>query len=159
MGLLIERYTLTLNPDTIIWRWNSSGLFTTQSAYQLLVFRGVIDHNYTVWWSVHVPLKIKLFMWLTHHKKILTKDVLSKRGWLGATQCRLCAAEEIINHLFFQCSFVQDVWFWMGKCQKYHRNWGFMAWCLQGDFSDNIMWDLLVNLENEKYNYLQSSLL
>jgi hypothetical protein len=48
----------------LVWRWNSIGLFTTHSAYTWMMYRGVVVQNCTIWWVLHVPLKIKVFMWL-----------------------------------------------------------------------------------------------
>lgn len=59
---------------------------------------------------------------LTKHK-ILTKHNLAKRGWGGSTKCYFCDQEEIIDHLFLQCSLVGHIWFWMGECQNLIENW------------------------------------
>jgi zinc-binding in reverse transcriptase len=96
---IIDQCELILESNILIWRWHSFSVFSTHSAYQWLVFRGIVDQTYTIWWSVYVPLKIKLFMWLVHKKKLI-KDNLTKRGWTG-TQCYFCNALENINTYFY----------------------------------------------------------
>jgi hypothetical protein len=49
-------------------------------------------------------MKTKLFMWLVHHKKILTWDNIRKRGILGPSICQLCKAEEeTMEHILNSC--------------------------------------------------------
>ncbi len=52
-----------------------------------------------------------LFLWLAIRYRLLTADLLAKRGWLGPSICPLCCAgEESSDHLFFYCSFARSVW-------------------------------------------------
>jgi hypothetical protein len=46
----------------MLWRWNSSDLFTTQSCHEWLEF-GARDFPYSKAWAAPIPLKIKVF-WL-----------------------------------------------------------------------------------------------
>ncbi|XP_020589920.1 uncharacterized protein LOC110031180 [Phalaenopsis equestris] len=51
------------------------------------------------------------------HKVLPTDDILKLKGLRGPSRCGLClAAEESIDHLFFECQFSQDVW---RECLKY----------------------------------------
>jgi zinc-binding in reverse transcriptase len=119
----IQNTQLTGNTDGLIWRWQNNGKFTTHSAYEWLVFRGMTQELSTVWWELRIPLKIKVFMWLTGKKKILTRDNLAKRGWQGVPACSFCSEIETVDHLFVQCEFVRKVWFWMGICQDLSIYW------------------------------------
>ena len=59
-------------------------------------------------------MKIKLFMWLVHHRKILTWDNLKKRGMLGPSRCHLYETqEETIEHPLNNCIFTDKIW----ECQ------------------------------------------
>jgi zinc-binding in reverse transcriptase len=51
-------------------------------------------------WKLHVPLNIKLFIWLALRNKILTKEVLVHRGWPGSLSCCFCSSTETMDHLF-----------------------------------------------------------
>lgn len=56
-------------------------------------------------------MKIKLFVWLVEHKKILNWDNIRKRGILGPSRCQLCEGqEEIMEHLLNSCMFSSSLW-------------------------------------------------
>lgn len=62
-------------------------------------------------WRHQGWMKIKLFMWLVHHKKILTWDNIRKRGVLWPSRCQLCEAqEETMEHLLNSCIFTSRLW-------------------------------------------------
>jgi hypothetical protein len=61
-------------------------------------------------WKVRVPLKIKIFIWFSRPDVIHTEDNLAKRKWKGGSECCLCNAQEIIQHLFFEYPIVRLVW-------------------------------------------------
>jgi hypothetical protein len=61
-------------------------------------------------WKTRLPHKIKVFMWLVMHKKILTKDNLFKKNWKGNLECIFCGFSESIDHLFFQCPVARFTW-------------------------------------------------
>ena len=57
-------------------------------------------------------------MWLVTHNKILTKQNLVARGWVGDPLCQFCNKHiEDVNHMFLQCSIAQQIWFWLGRSQ------------------------------------------
>jgi hypothetical protein len=57
-------------------------------------------------WKWHLQLKIILFFWLAMDNRILTWDILQKKGWVGPSICHLCKQNfEDNTHLFIQCSF------------------------------------------------------
>jgi hypothetical protein len=64
----------------MLWRWNSSDLFTTQSWLEF----GTSDFPYSKAWATPIPLKINVF-WLVQKNKILTKDNLIQRRWMDRT--------------------------------------------------------------------------
>jgi hypothetical protein len=64
-----------------------------------------------------VPLKVKVFLWLTAHESILTRDVLLHRGWRGKeANCVFCEGKESINHLFFECALAKYLWSFVTCC-------------------------------------------
>lgn len=61
-------------------------------------------------------MKIKLFIWLVHLKKILTWEKLLKKGFIGPSKCNLCSShEEMIEHLLNLCSFFAKIWDWVAS--------------------------------------------
>lgn len=71
---------------------------------------GNVDFPQKFLWKIKILLKIRIFLWLIAHKSILTKDVLTHRGWKGDTKCQFCGMEESIDHLFLHCSLARFVW-------------------------------------------------
>jgi zinc-binding in reverse transcriptase len=61
-------------------------------------------------WVLKIPLKNKFFLWMTFHNKILTKDNLCKRGWVGGSSCIFYTNSESVDYLFFHCPFILDFW-------------------------------------------------
>ena len=123
---LIQKHTLSNEPDLPLWRWDSKKQFTTHSLYEFLAFRGIQQQNAMLWWSLPIPHKIKIFMWLLFKNKILTKAVLQHRGWQGCNLCQFCTGadrEETAEHLFLKCPFVFKIWFWMGGIQDILYAW------------------------------------
>ena len=113
LGFFPSHY-LDSSPDRIIWRWTSSGLFTVQSLYKWLSFRGVTTNTCNTLWKAKIPLKIKVFIWLLRQDKILTKCNLQSRGWQDNIDCCFCGAPETVDHFFVTCPFISYLrnWIW-----------------------------------------------
>lgn len=91
-------YTLTSDPDSLLWRWDSKYQFTTASLYNFLSFRGVQDPYALMWWDIIVPLKVQVFMFLLFWNNILTKTILRKKNW-PVIPCVISVIEKK-NHLY-----------------------------------------------------------
>lgn len=76
-----------------------------------------------LWWKLPIPIKIRIFMWLSHKNRILTTDNLLKRGWQGVDKCQFCGQSETIHHLFLTCSYARYIWFYLGACQHINHQW------------------------------------
>ncbi len=77
---LLSGLSLSGLPDAVEWRWTKGGRFSANSAYRFLAFDGGFDCRVRHLWSIKAPLKIKIFLWLGARNRILTADVLSRRG-------------------------------------------------------------------------------
>jgi zinc-binding in reverse transcriptase len=57
------------------------------------------------------------------HNKMLTKDNLCKRRWIGDSSCVFCSARETVD-LFFNCPFMFDFWvmIFTGRLQRRSLN-------------------------------------
>jgi ribonuclease HI len=74
-------------------------------------------------------------------KKILTWENLLKRGFVEPSKCVLCGLkEETVKHLFVECNFTKDIWFYLQKELNYKGNWEggqaiecFLNWIKQKD--------------------------
>jgi zinc-binding in reverse transcriptase len=61
-------------------------------------------------WKLPIPLKVKLFVSLALRNRILTRDNLLWRGWVGPNECPFCCCPETVDHLFFLCHLSQQIW-------------------------------------------------
>jgi zinc-binding in reverse transcriptase len=77
----LSEITLNTSDDLILWRWSSNFLFSTNSCYNWLNYEGMVNQQFQSFWIIHIPLKIKIFLWLAKQNKVLTRDNLIKRGW------------------------------------------------------------------------------
>ncbi len=108
---LVRSLNLTASMDTIFWRWNFKGNFSTGSAYLFLVHDGVDDRRIRHLWNIKIPLRIKIFLWLVARNRLPTADFLANRGWIGPSICPLCRRDvEYLDHLLFRCSYSREVW-------------------------------------------------
>jgi len=113
---MLYRYGISLSreADRLRWIFDESGKVTARKAYlQLIAGKGpVVDY----WWDLrlwkwNMPLKIKCFFWLLMNCRILTWDVLCRRGWQGPGICPHCRLEtESALHIFTHCSFAKIIW-------------------------------------------------
>ncbi|KAL7246634.1 hypothetical protein ACSBR2_001688 [Camellia fascicularis] len=50
-------------------------------------------------WKLKLPQKLKSFMWLILHRKVLTNELRHKRGFTGNPNCPSCDTVEDLDHL------------------------------------------------------------
>ncbi len=107
---LLERVRIGQGNDGVVWRWDAKGFFTVKSAYAVLSDGGLRDHCSNHLWSLRLPTKVHILVWLVLKKRLLTTDNLLKRGWTGNTLCVLCGViPETVDHLFTKCVFTRFV--------------------------------------------------
>uniref|UniRef100_J3LT50 Aurora kinase n=1 Tax=Oryza brachyantha TaxID=4533 RepID=J3LT50_ORYBR len=96
--------------DRPIWVLNSKGVYTTESMYNVITFRGVEDSKVKEMWNSPIPLKMKHFLWIAWRDKIQSAAQLKKMNWEGSKRCQLCNAIENSSHIFFSCPNALFVW-------------------------------------------------
>ena len=108
--------------DRVIWAHTQSGLFTTKSAYELLVNSStagnagssVLDPQKRFWrgvWQLRVPEKIKHFMWRACNNALPTKCNLARRQITATDACEFCNDHpEDVLHALWHCKEVESVW-------------------------------------------------
>jgi hypothetical protein len=83
--------------------------FLVSSVYNHL-FRNWNGNDNKQIWKAKIPLKIKIFMWLTLHNATLTKDNLLISKWKGSPSCVFCQEDESVLNLFFECPVSKYIW-------------------------------------------------
>lgn len=64
-------------------------------------------------WDAQLWSKIKTFLWLLMHRKMLTWENLRKKGFIGPSHCPMGGMEEeTMNHLFNTCDWADSIWNW-----------------------------------------------
>lgn len=94
-----------------MWNLHKKGQFSTKSFYAGLEQLENSNCNFSGVWSKEVPSKVDLFIWTIVLDNILTFTHLQSRGWNLANRCIMCLkVEESIDHLFFHCQVVSEIW-------------------------------------------------
>ncbi|MFS7948184.1 putative reverse transcriptase zinc-binding domain-containing protein [Helianthus anomalus] len=110
--VLIRDTSLTGDSDKWQWSVDASGLFSVNSAYELMN-RDKCVVNRIVWeWCRWVPSKCNVFAWRAVLERLPTRLELCKRGiGLPEVACPMCGdGEETASHLFTACSFSTAIW-------------------------------------------------
>jgi hypothetical protein len=101
---------LSSEDDEPVWQFHSSGVYSSQSLYRVINFRGVIPVYIPAVWKLRVPPRIHFFLWLLSNNKLLTRDNLEKRRKVEDTTCLFCHEPESVAHLFFGCVVATQAW-------------------------------------------------
>jgi hypothetical protein len=106
---------------------DSSGVISTKNLYQALInaFDYQCDNSwFKQLWKWPIQLKIKLFVWLATKDKVLTWDLLQRKGWQGPGVCKLCnCSYETINHLLIHCPFTKSMWLHLYDLYRVKTQW------------------------------------
>ena len=99
---IMDSISLSTGNDILEWTLTPNKEFAVKNCYGFLNDDGLHFKFRKSIWKFVVPLKIKVFAWLTTHDKILSRFNLIQRGWTGSPHCELCGHNlETTNHIFF----------------------------------------------------------
>jgi hypothetical protein len=88
---VVETVVLNDDSDALVWGYEKSGVYSSQSLYAVINFRGVTSAHIHIHipaiWNIVVPPKIQLFLWWLSYNKLATVDNLNKRGIQKPVQC------------------------------------------------------------------------
>ncbi|CAN1167001.1 Putative ribonuclease H protein At1g65750 [Linum perenne] len=102
-----------IGQDSFIWGLEPNGKFSISSAYQLLTVLSP-DSRDPTWvgvWRWPGPNRIKHFLWLATHKRLLTNEERSRRHLTNQVVCPRCSLRtESISHVLLECQFALQVW-------------------------------------------------
>ena len=99
--------------DSIIWVYDSKGVYSTSSIYKIFSFRSVTQVYTPAVWSLVIPPRVQIFLWLLSNNKLMTRDNLLKRKMHKPTDCVFCKELEPIDHLFFECIIAKEIWYYV----------------------------------------------
>jgi hypothetical protein len=83
---------------------------TTKAYYSLLCDHGTrwLPKNWV--WTMTVPHRHKIFLWLAFHGRLNTKENMTKKNWCQDAGCDLCPAAESIQHITLHCKYSSWLW-------------------------------------------------
>lgn len=109
--------------DQVRCAWESTGQYTTRSAYACRFFGREHDLAATLIWQSRATLRCKFFAWLAMKNMCWTSDRLARRGLPHQVVCPLCDQEhETINHILVSGVFTRSVW------DSIMEAWGKVDW-------------------------------
>lgn len=80
----------TADKDAILWKWCKSGTYSASSFYRIISTAGKIIWPFKYIWKAKVPPTVKIFLYLLLNGKILSRDVLRRRGIQVDPHCVTC---------------------------------------------------------------------
>ena len=97
--------------DQLIWSPFSSGELTAKEAFHFLrPHLPVIDWGKHIWSKFIIP-RISLHVWKVLRGRVLSEDLLQRRGICLASRCVLCGINaESLLHVFMTCPFSASIW-------------------------------------------------
>ena len=60
--------------DALVCKFNSNGVYSSQSLYKIVNFRGIVPVHVPAVWHLKIPPRIHFFLWLLSKNKLLTRD-------------------------------------------------------------------------------------
>ncbi|KAL4331840.1 hypothetical protein GQ457_07G045030 [Hibiscus cannabinus] len=100
-------------PDKPIWSLNAKNVFDIKSAYASLN-SGTWEPESGCWkaiWSLQVPQRLRIFLWLSHKAKLMTNVERCRRSLSQQALCPCCHEfPETLLYVFRDCKYVIGVW-------------------------------------------------
>jgi hypothetical protein len=115
---LVTTITLSNEPDDYIWTFCSNGIYSSQSLYKVVNFRGISPVYLPAVWSLKIPPRVHFFQWLLSQNKVLTRDNVLKRVSVQDKTRLFCSENESANHLFFECVVARQMWAFISEANS-----------------------------------------
>jgi hypothetical protein len=108
----VEATVLTDQPDQIVWRWSTNGVYSAKSCYRSTFQGSRACPAWKLLWKTWAPPRVKFFHWLANKDRCWTAERLRRRGLQHHPRCLLCDQEaESMHHLTLACPFSRQVWY------------------------------------------------
>ncbi|KAK9008795.1 hypothetical protein V6N11_080273 [Hibiscus sabdariffa] len=102
-----------LGDDVPGWRWDEKRQFQVSSAYAVLMEVGERRHasSWSKIWSLQVPQRVRVFMWITALRRHLTNVERVRRHIASSDVCSLChGGPKDIDHVLRFCTKACELW-------------------------------------------------
>ena len=101
-----------LDPDTLVWRRDPSGVFSTRSAYQLARPARARSWTFSFVWHSFIPRKLSFFMWRLQNGQLPLDDVLEKYHIHGPSKYHCCVLGQVetMEHVFSAGQLASATW-------------------------------------------------
>ncbi|KAL5732115.1 hypothetical protein ACHQM5_004769 [Ranunculus cassubicifolius] len=154
---MLDRVLLNEEEDDLLWRDGKKNYSVKDCSELISATRvyieeiGTIDFQWRKVWLAQVPSRINFGIWQMVRGRVLTADVLKRRGYHMASRCFLCEEEdESIDHLLLNCKLSRKVWdyFWFNSSRTWPNDVGIREFVFQWGsekFSKagNLYWKLI----------------
>jgi hypothetical protein len=107
---LVATIQFSNDEDEMLWQFNSSGIYSSQSLYKIINFRRIKLVHVSATWSLKVPPQVHFFLWLVINNRALTRDNLTKRRKVEDENGLFCLEKETIQHVLFDCVVARQCW-------------------------------------------------
>ncbi|KAK8575350.1 hypothetical protein V6N12_063025 [Hibiscus sabdariffa] len=110
------------SPDIPSWRLEDRRVFTMKSAYDHIrvhnVVDGIADPCWKRVWKLQVPQRVRFFLWLALHRRLLTNVERIRRHLTSMDRCECCLdGPEDMIHVLRDCFVARDLWSGHGSSQ------------------------------------------
>ncbi|KAL5190603.1 U-box domain-containing protein 14 [Glycine soja] len=101
--------------DTLRWAAEPSGLYSTRSAYRLIITANSNHPQANIYktiWRLNIPSRAAIFAWRLIKNRLPTRHNLLRRNVpIQEQHCPLCGShQEEVGHLFFHCKLTNGLW-------------------------------------------------
>ena len=98
--------------DKPVWIANALGKFNIRSAIQIIQANdSASDSKWKTCWRLQLPQRIRYFLWLILHQRVLSNAERVRRKLLDNPICNICLApEENLDHLLRKCPNAHNTW-------------------------------------------------
>ncbi|CAN1131281.1 Putative ribonuclease H protein At1g65750 [Linum perenne] len=103
----------TSGTDRLVWGLEDNGVFSVKTAYLILKDLNTDggDYDWRLAWRWKGPNRIKHFIWLVCHNRILTNEERNRRHLTNQVVCPRCSIHsESLSHVIRDCHFALQVW-------------------------------------------------
>ncbi|KAF7829553.1 ribonuclease H [Senna tora] len=109
--------------DHLAWKHSKDGSFSTKSAYHA-ISHGDVQDGHRFWnllWKWKGMEKIRSFLWLCGHDRLLTNVARKRRGIAATDVCTRCNnAPEDLLHTLMDCPKAKSIWLKLVHPGKWH---------------------------------------